>query len=192
MHPGALHLTFTTPPCTRDQHQPASPRCNVRRSSALASTFRCLCNSAVLHPIGPFCRWRPLQHPSTTHLSSAHALGSDLVAQHRNRIMDGAATHQRPPAPQGQALPSITSLTSTLTSEQSPVRLRHQSDIEARDARDSGNWSFSQSKREYSSTSSCHSFDLSDPAGMVSDTCTRLIHCFQQQHGTPTSHPSQP
>ncbi|CAO2656709.1 Nn.00g055120.m01.CDS01 [Neocucurbitaria sp. VM-36] len=58
-------------------------------------------------------------------------------------------SHQRHPAPgtvsQGQALPSIASLTSTLSpSEQSPVRLRQQS--EAREVRDSGNWSISQSK----------------------------------------------
>ncbi|KAF1999447.1 hypothetical protein P154DRAFT_225871 [Amniculicola lignicola CBS 123094] len=47
---------------------------------------------------------------------------------------------------QTQALPSIASLTSTLTpSEQSPVRLKQQH-VDARDARDSGNWSVSQSK----------------------------------------------
>ena len=60
-------------------------------------------------------------------------------------------SHQRPPPPgsvsQGQALPSIASLTNSLSpSEQSPVRLRQHS--EAREVRDSGNWSISQSKRE--------------------------------------------
>jgi hypothetical protein len=64
-----------------------------------------------------------------------------------------AGPNKRPPVPgsvtQGQALPSIASLTSALTpAESSPVRLRHQS--EACDARDSGNWSISQSKRESS------------------------------------------
>lgn len=57
-----------------------------------------------------------------------------------------SVSHQRSPASssvsQAQALPSIASLTSTLSpAEQSPVHLRHQSE-----ARDSGNWSISQSK----------------------------------------------
>ncbi|OAL55680.1 hypothetical protein IQ07DRAFT_174873 [Pyrenochaeta sp. DS3sAY3a] len=60
-----------------------------------------------------------------------------------------AVSHQRPHPPgsvsQGQALPSIASLTSSLSPEsQSPVRLRQHS--EAREVRDSGNWSISQSK----------------------------------------------
>ncbi|KAF2682448.1 hypothetical protein K458DRAFT_58941 [Lentithecium fluviatile CBS 122367] len=56
---------------------------------------------------------------------------------------------QRPPThgtlSQSQALPSIASLTNNLSpAEQSPVRLRQHS--ESCDARDSGNWSISQSK----------------------------------------------
>ncbi|KAF2729671.1 hypothetical protein EJ04DRAFT_63583 [Polyplosphaeria fusca] len=71
---------------------------------------------------------------------------------------------QRPGAPstvsQNQALPSIASLTSTLTpSEQSPVKLRQHS--EARDARDSGNWSISQSK---------HSSGVSNTMGLQLQT----------------------
>ncbi|KAH8733041.1 hypothetical protein GQ44DRAFT_17413 [Phaeosphaeriaceae sp. PMI808] len=70
-------------------------------------------------------------------------------------------SHQRQPTlgsvSQGQALPSIASLTSSLSpTEQSPVRLRHQS--EAREARDSGNWSISQSK--HSSTVSNNTMGL--------------------------------
>ncbi|KAF2467521.1 uncharacterized protein BDR25DRAFT_63218 [Lindgomyces ingoldianus] len=73
-------------------------------------------------------------------------------------------TQQRPPAPsnvsQTQALPSIASLTSTLSpSEQSPVRLRQHS--EAREARDSGNWSISQSK---------HSSGVSNTMGLQLQT----------------------
>jgi hypothetical protein len=69
-----------------------------------------------------------------------------------------SSSYQRPPAPnslsQGQALPSIASLTSSLhPAEQSPVRIQHQS--EAREVRDSGNWSISQSKREYPCQPSC-------------------------------------
>ena len=62
------------------------------------------------------------------------------------------ATHQRPPPPpasvsHGQALPSIASLTSSLSpSDRSPGRLRQPS--EPREVRDSGNWSISQSKRK--------------------------------------------
>lgn len=57
-------------------------------------------------------------------------------------------SQQRPPVPgnlsQNQALPSIASLTHSLSpSEQSPVRLRQHSET-----RDSGNWSISQSKRK--------------------------------------------
>ncbi|KAJ4287969.1 hypothetical protein N0V90_011984 [Kalmusia sp. IMI 367209] len=48
----------------------------------------------------------------------------------------------QPPGTVSQALPSIASLTSNLTAEQSPVRLRQHS--ESREARDSGNWSISQ------------------------------------------------
>ncbi|KAF3001549.1 hypothetical protein E8E13_009677 [Curvularia kusanoi] len=60
-----------------------------------------------------------------------------------------SVSQQRQTAPSNgshpQALPSIASLTSSLSpSEQSPVRFRQQS--EAREARDSGNWSISQSK----------------------------------------------
>ncbi|KAH7087206.1 hypothetical protein FB567DRAFT_61721 [Paraphoma chrysanthemicola] len=62
--------------------------------------------------------------------------------------------------PQSQVLPSITSLTNNLSPpEQSPVRLRHQS--EARDARDSGNWSISQSK---------HSSTVSNTMGLQLQT----------------------
>ena len=60
--------------------------------------------------------------------------------------MDVVSQDRRPPAPlsQSQALPSIASLTGTLAHpEQSPVRLRQPSE-----ARDSGNWSISQSKRK--------------------------------------------
>ncbi|KAL6711833.1 hypothetical protein ACN47E_002876 [Coniothyrium glycines] len=61
----------------------------------------------------------------------------DVVSQHRPGPPNGVS--------QGQALPSIASLTNTLSpSEQSPVRLRQKS--EAREVRDSGNWSISQSK----------------------------------------------
>jgi len=46
-----------------------------------------------------------------------------------------------------QALPSIASLTSSLSpAEQSPIRLAQHPD--SREARDSGNWSISQSKRK--------------------------------------------
>ncbi|ORX93695.1 hypothetical protein BCR34DRAFT_608482 [Clohesyomyces aquaticus] len=74
-------------------------------------------------------------------------------------------TQQRPPPPPGSAsqnqpLPSIASLTSTLPpSEQSPVHLRQQS--EAREARDSGNWSISQSK---------HSSGVSNTMGLQLQT----------------------
>lgn len=51
---------------------------------------------------------------------------------------------QQPPASLPQALPSIASLTNNLSTEQSPARLHQPSD--AREARDSGNWSVSQSK----------------------------------------------
>ncbi|KAF2013111.1 hypothetical protein BU24DRAFT_230347 [Aaosphaeria arxii CBS 175.79] len=74
------------------------------------------------------------------------------------------SSQQRPPIhgnpSHNQALPSIASLTSNLTpSEQSPVRLRHQS--EAREARDSGNWSISQSK---------HSSGVSNTMGLQLQT----------------------
>ena len=60
-------------------------------------------------------------------------------------------SQQRSTAPSNgshpQALPSIASLTSSLSpAEQSPVRFRQHS--ESREARDSGNWSISQSKRK--------------------------------------------
>lgn len=58
---------------------------------------------------------------------------------------------------QGQPLPSIASLTSSLsTTEQSPIRLS-----DAREARDSGNWSISQSK---------HSSGVSNNAGLQLQT----------------------
>ncbi|KAF2187007.1 hypothetical protein K469DRAFT_725627 [Zopfia rhizophila CBS 207.26] len=75
-----------------------------------------------------------------------------------------SVSQQRPPAPgtvsHNQALPSIASLTSTLSpAEQSPVRLRQHS--EAREARDSGNWSISQSK---------HSSGVSNTMGLQLQT----------------------
>lgn len=90
-----------------------------------------------------------------------------------------SVSQQRPPAPgsasQNQALPSIASLTSSLSpAEQSPVRLRQQS--EAREARDSGNWSISQSKRKF------HSFS---PAPLLTDSsywqsCNPPANSFNQ------------
>ncbi|KAF2132641.1 hypothetical protein P153DRAFT_168994 [Dothidotthia symphoricarpi CBS 119687] len=68
--------------------------------------------------------------------------------------MDQASCQRQPlpvSASHSQALPSIASLTSNLPStEQSPVRHRPQS--EAREARDSGNWSISQGPSKHSST----------------------------------------
>lgn len=55
----------------------------------------------------------------------------------------------QPAANLPQVLPSIASLTSNLSAEQSPARLRQHS--ESREARDSGNWSISQSKRKCAS-----------------------------------------
>jgi hypothetical protein len=71
-------------------------------------------------------------------------------------------TQQRPPAlgsmSQSQALPSIASLTSNLApSEQSAIRLKQQQ-VEAQDARDSGNWSISQSKRKHERSPSLPAF----------------------------------
>lgn len=64
--------------------------------------------------------------------------------------MDPVSHQQRsPPTTNGASvpLPSIASLTNDLRHpDQSPGRLPHQS--EAREARDSGNWSISQSQRE--------------------------------------------
>jgi hypothetical protein len=58
--------------------------------------------------------------------------------------MDSSDIQQRPLP---HALPPITSLTNTLSpSDQASNRVRQQSD--AHDARDSGNWSVSQSKRQ--------------------------------------------
>lgn len=63
----------------------------------------------------------------------------DTVSQQRSTAPSNGS-HQ-------QALPSIASLTSSLSpAEHSPVRFRQHS--ESREARDSGNWSISQSKRE--------------------------------------------
>jgi hypothetical protein len=110
------------------------------------------CTSLVSFP----CR-RTLcnTHPQPSRCTQHSLLGHEVVQTDRHfllRCSMDSASQQRPPAPsslsQGQALPSIASLTGQLPpSEQSPVHLRHQSD--AREARDSGNWSVSQSKREF-------------------------------------------
>ncbi|KAL5379425.1 hypothetical protein DPSP01_008491 [Paraphaeosphaeria sporulosa] len=63
------------------------------------------------------------------------------------------------PSSLSQALPSIASLTSNLSPDQSPARLRQQS--ESREARDSGNWSVSQSK---------HSSGVSNTMGLQLQT----------------------
>ncbi|KAF1912242.1 hypothetical protein BDU57DRAFT_542101 [Ampelomyces quisqualis] len=66
--------------------------------------------------------------------------------------------------PHGQALPSIAALTSTLSpSEQSPVHISHQSE-----ARDSGNWSISQSK--HSSTVSNNNNNHNNTMGLQLQT----------------------
>jgi hypothetical protein len=84
-----------------------------------------------------------------------------------------AVSHQRPP-PQtsvshGQALPSIASLTSSLsTAEQSPIRPNQHPE-----ARDSGNWSISQSKRECS----CRLYSHDEARG-----CSVLLRHFADVH----------
>ncbi|KAF9699483.1 hypothetical protein EKO04_002295 [Ascochyta lentis] len=103
-----------------------------------------------------------------------------------------SVSQQRPPAPNNgshpQALPSIASLTSSLSpSEQSPVRFRQHS--ESREARDSGNWSISQSK---------HSSTVSNNMGLqlqtilnAEDSPTRNVPDTPSSARHQASHPQQ-
>ncbi|KAJ8117274.1 hypothetical protein OPT61_g1481 [Boeremia exigua] len=104
-----------------------------------------------------------------------------------------SVSQQRPPAPSNgshpQALPSIASLTSSLSpSEQSPVRFRQHS--ESREARDSGNWSISQSK---------HSSTVSNNMGLqlqtilnAEDSPTRNVPDTPSSARHQAGHPQQP
>lgn len=110
--------------------------------------------------------------------------------------MDLASRQRQLPATttsQSQALPSIASLTSSLSpSEQSPIRHSHHS--EAREARDSGNWSISQgpSKRE----SPCQAFTLHQSDAGRSNACFQTHPqsptpwaCNYRQFSTPKTRP---
>jgi hypothetical protein len=120
--------------------------------------------------------------------------------------MDSTSQQRLPTHPtlsQSQALPSIASLTSNLSpSEQSPVRLRQHS--ESCDARDSGNWSISQSKREepHHLSSSCQrpttavaiGADPSIDSSGVSNTMGLQLQTILNAEDSPSRHsvPSVP